>query len=453
MSFPEKGAYQDSALIINPTLTVRGRPKEDGPRAELEEQLEEAEGLARAISLKVLGTKVFNLSNPSPGHLIGEGNRAEIGRMVEELKPTVVIVNHPLTPVQQRNLEREWKVKVIDRTGLILEIFGARAQTREGKIQVELAALEYQKSRLVRSWTHLERQRGGAGFMGGPGETQLELDRRAIVDAIARLKKNLEQVKKNRELQRRSREKVPFPIIALVGYTNAGKSTLFNRLTGASVFAEDLPFATLDPTVRKVTLENGQEVLFSDTVGFIADLPTTLIAAFRGTLEQVEYADIIIHVRDIARADTEAQHSEVIKTLAELNVEYEVDGRIIEAWNKIDLVDGSEQDTVRRDARFSEIPAFVISAVSGEGLPELMEKIKWILAQSRSTLTLEIEPSDGKALAWLYKNATVLKRDDSEEAIRLGISISPADLARFKDRYKFRAVADERKAEFHDSDD
>jgi GTP-binding protein HflX len=466
MTLPEQGALQETALIINPVLTARGRPKEDGPRAELEEQLEEAEGLARAIALEVLATRVVRIANPSPGHLIGEGNRAEIAKMAEELKPSVIIVNHPLTPVQQRNLEREWKAKVIDRTGLILEIFGARAQTREGKIQVELAALEYQRSRLVRSWTHLERQRGGAGFMGGPGETQLEMDRRAIVDAIARLKKNLEQVRRNRDLQRRSREKVPFPIVALVGYTNAGKSTLFNRLTGASVFAEDLPFATLDPTVRKVTLENGQEVLFSDTVGFIADLPTHLIAAFRGTLEQVEYADIILHVRDISRADTAAQHAEVVKTLAALNVEYEQDARIVEAWNKIDAVPEEERDALRRAAKLSETDSFVISARSGEGLAALLEKIQWILAQGRSTVTLEIEPSDGKALAWLYKNATVLNREDEEGAIRLHLSIAPADFDRFRGRYHHRVLADtdmgasggageeyERETGIHDSGD
>lgn len=329
----------DKALIVHPVLPLKVERDTTRLHRALEDLIEEAEGLVHAIHLDVSSTRVAKVTRMSPAQLIGKGAAEEIGKHIEEEQPVVVVVNYRLSPVQQRNLEKLWNVKVIDRTGLILEIFGERAQTKEGRIQVDLALLEYQKSRLVRSWTHLERQRGGGGFMGGPGETQIELDRRIITDRIAQLKRDLEQVRRTRDLGRKSREKVPFPVVALVGYTNAGKSTLFNRMTGASVFAEDLVFATLDPTMRRLELPNGKMVILSDTVGFIADLPTTLVEAFRATLEQVQYADIILHVRDVSSPDHPWQRQDVINVLSELGIDYEHDPRIYEVLNKIDAVE------------------------------------------------------------------------------------------------------------------
>lgn len=425
----------ETALIVHPEIFRKSRAK-DVFIASLDERVEEAEGLARAIALDVVDTRVINLSRPVAGYLLGKGNRAEIAKLVEEISPTLVIVNHNLTPIQQRNLEREWKVKVIDRTGLILEIFGERAQTREGKLQVELAALEYQRSRLVRSWTHLERQRGGAGFMGGPGETQLEIDRRMITDRIARLKKDLAQVRKTRALQKRSREKVPFPVISLVGYTNAGKSTLFNHLTGANVYAEDLPFATLDPTMRKRELDNGQEVILSDTVGFIADLPTTLVAAFRATLDQVQYADIILHVMDVSRSDYEAQKEEVIKVMDALGIEYETDNRIFEVYNKIDALPLEDQADIIRKARFSP-QSLAISALTGQGLDHLLEAIEGRLAEKRRTLVYHVDIADGEAQAWLHRHAHVLEQVPEENYIVMSVEIDPANEARFLDKYAY----------------
>ncbi len=409
----------------------------------LESVLEEAAGLARAIYLDVRDVQVVNVKKPAAGYLFGKGHREAIAAYVDQHKPDLVIVNHTLSPVQQRNLERAWRVKVIDRTGLILEIFGERAETKEGKIQVELAALEYQRSRLVRSWTHLERQRGGAGFMGGPGETQIEIDRRLIGERITRLKKDLEQVRKTRDLQRRSRERVPFPIIALVGYTNAGKSTLFNRVTGASVYAEDLPFATLDPTMRKISLESGIDVILSDTVGFIADLPTNLVAAFRATLEQLQYAEIILHVRDMARPDREAQKEDVIETLAGLDIHYEQDDRILEVWNKSDSLPSDDRDELLRKAKFADTPpACVISALTGEGIDELFEILDRRLAASRHTVRYVLPAGDGKALAWLHNHAHVLAKKTQEAHIEVEVEISSADLGRFHDMFDYTPVSE-----------
>ena len=349
----------------------------------------------------------------SRGTLIGSGAREEIAAKIRVLKPDVVIVNFNLTPVQQRNLEKELSAKVIDRTGLILEIFGERAQTREGKIQVELAALTYQRSRLVKSWTHLERQRGGTGGTGGPGETQLEIDRRLVDDKIDNLKKQLKQVSKNRDLQRESRERTPFPIVAIVGYTNAGKSTLFNKLTGAEVFVQDLRFATLDPTMRRLKLPGGQMVILSDTVGFISELPTLLVAAFKATLEQVQHADVILHVRDIASPDSDAQKEDVITVLNDLGIDIKSDPRILEVLNKVDLAAERGQH-IHRDPSMGGRQVGV-SAVTGEGLDELLQGIQTVLNQSRTSIEITLPSSEGKAIAWLHSHVAILDRADDDE--------------------------------------
>ncbi|HEY8190720.1 MAG TPA: GTPase HflX, partial [Micavibrio sp.] len=349
-----------------------------------------------------------------------------------------VIVDHTLSPIQQRNLEKEWDAKVLDRTGLILEIFGARAQTKEGRIQVDLAALEFQQSRLVKSWTHLERQRGGAGFMGGPGETQIEMDRRMIRDKITRLKRELEQVRRTRELQRKGREKAPFPIIALVGYTNAGKSTLFNRLTNSAVFAKDLLFATLDPTLRQLKLPNAQEAILSDTVGFISNLPTHLVAAFRGTLEQVQYADVILHVRDAARHDTDAQRDDVVAILTGLGIDYETDERIIEVLNKIDALPPDMHSDISRTATFKE-GKVAISALTGEGIDELLDDVMAIVSKNRKQASYTLRTEDGEALAWLYNRAQITERQDHDDNITVRVDIDPADRDRFESRFDYKS--------------
>ncbi len=384
---------------------------------DLDTELSEAEGLARAINLTVTLTHSINISKISPSHLIGEGNRDEILKLIEDHKPSVMIVNASLSPVQQRNLERAWNIKVIDRTGLILEIFGARAQTKEGKIQVELAALTYQRSRLVRSWTHLERQRGGAGFMGGPGETQIELDRRMIDDKLIRLKKQLAAVRRTRELGRQHRDRTPFPVVALVGYTNAGKSTLFNKLTNANVFAEDLPFATLDPTMRRLKLPNGTMCILSDTVGFIADLPTHLVESFRATLEQVQYADVICHVRDRSSPDSEPQKEDVIKVLADLDIDYETDSRIFEILNKIDRVEPEDRPILTRNI-------YPVSATTGEGVDRLLAMIERKLSEDFEDIKIKISAGDGKTLAWIHANTQILHEKLKDDIYHLTLKLS-----------------------------
>ncbi len=390
---------------------MAGREQRDFVR-DLDTELGEAAGLAEAIALEVLDVHVAQVRKIEPGTLIGSGAREEIAAKIEVLKPDVVIVNFNLTPVQQRNLEKELSAKVIDRTGLILEIFGERAQTREGKIQVELAALTYQRSRLVKSWTHLERQRGGTGGTGGPGETQLEIDRRLVDEKIDSLKKQLKQVSKNRDLQRESRERTPFPIVAIVGYTNAGKSTLFNKLTGAEVFVQDLRFATLDPTMRRLKLPGGQMVILSDTVGFISELPTLLVAAFKATLEQVQHADVILHVRDIASPDSDAQKEDVITVLNDLGIDIKSDPRILEVHNKIDLA-AERGIHMHRDPSMSGRQVGV-SAKTGEGLDELLQGIQTVLNQSRTSIEITLPSSEGKAIAWLHSHVAILDRADDD---------------------------------------
>jgi GTP-binding protein HflX len=415
------------------TAPVR-RPT-DGAARSLDARLDEAVGLARAINLDVVGGEIVRLARPVPGTLIGSGNVDTLGAMIEEQEIGLVVVDGALSPVQQRNLERRWKAKVIDRTGLILEIFGARARTHEGRLQVELAALSYQRSRLVRSWTHLERQRGGFGFLGGPGESQLEIDRRLIGERIGKLKRELEAVKRTRALHREARRRVPYPVIALVGYTNAGKSTLFNRLTRSSVGAEDMLFATLDPTMRRLDLPSGKTVILSDTVGFISDLPTHLVAAFRATLEEVTEADIVVHVRDAHHPDSAAQRADVLAVLSDLGLGALVEDGLIEVLNKIDLLDEVSRDALLNQAQRNEEVA-ALSAVTGEGCNTLLALIATRLDSSARAVRVDVPLSDGKTLAWIYARGDVLGRRDDSEAAHLSVRMSEADLGRLRHRQR-----------------
>jgi len=396
-------------------------------------RLAEAVGLTRAIGLQVIAQHIVPLVRATPATLIGSGKVDEISAEVRALEPEVIIVNAALSPVQQRNLEKAWNAKVLDRTALILEIFGERAQTREGRLQVELAHLTYQRSRLVRSWTHLERQRGGFGFLGGPGETQIETDRRLIGERLAKIRRELESVRRTRGLHRKARSRVPYPVVALVGYTNAGKSTLFNTLTKSGVLAKDLLFATLDPTMRALKLPSGRRVVLSDTVGFIADLPTELVAAFRATLEEVLEAEVIVHVRDAAHGESEAQKGDVLKVLAELGIEPEGGRVILEILNKIDLLDpAARKGLVKRNGPVGPI---AISALSGEGISDLLERVDSVLAESSTTLRLKLDPSDGAGLAWAYEHGRVTARLDRGKSLRLSVSVDPQDIDRFLKRF------------------
>lgn len=410
-------------FVLHPNLSYNNNISENYRSAE--DRLSEAVALSAALELDIVMAEVITLNKIKPATYLGKGKLEEIASYLLAHDVELVIVNCELSPGQQRNLERALKVKVIDRTGLILEIFGERAQTKEGVMQVELAHLSYQKSRLVRSWTHLERQRGGMGFMGGPGESQIESDRRQIDERIGKIKKQLNSVVRTRELHRDSRRKVPFPIIAMVGYTNAGKSTLFNYLTKANVMAENLLFATLDPTMRNVDMPNGKKAIFSDTVGFISELPTHLVAAFRATLEEVTEADIILHIRDISHPESEAQKHDVEDILKSLGVLDNETQNLYEVWNKTDLLDEEQREIVENMAARQDNVAMV-SATTGKGCEELLLKLDEVLAKDKKTFTLRFAHIDGADIALFYKYGEVLEREDTEKYTEITVRLDQA---------------------------
>jgi len=423
---------EDDGLARGARAVVALPERGENPRS-ADARLDEAAGLAEAIGVDVVGRLAFRLRQPKPATLFGQGQVEAIATAARQAEAGLIIVDAPLTPVQQQNLEKAIDAKVIDRTGLILEIFGERAATAEGRLQVELAHLDYQAGRLVRSWTHLERQRGGFGFLGGPGETQIEADRRLIRDRMAKIRRELEQVRRTRGLHRARRQRAPWPVIALVGYTNAGKSTLFNRMTGADVMAEDLLFATLDPTMRQITLPGIDKAILSDTVGFVSDLPTQLVAAFRATLEEVTAADVIVHVRDIAHPDSDAQAADVVAVLAEIGVSEGQGAPMIEAWNKIDLLPPEDADAVSAEAarRDDVVP---LSALSGEGVDDLRRTVSALLTKGSRVRTVTLNASEGARIAWLHAHGEVLGQEADGEQLTIDVRMTEPEWARFQAR-------------------